>query len=828
MRTQTLQAPMQVVQMTGDVLVVLANGATRPLLPGEVLPAGTTLQLADDATLQLAPPDGGAPADAANAAPSGDAVPQPAATGVGAEVAAIQQALLEGVDPTLTLEATAAGGAPAAGGGGAGGSGNGGFVSIDRTGDSTLATAGFDTTYQAGATTDVLNPVAATVVDVPAPVITPDGSSVSESNLSTSNELDTDLVDGTQAGQGSTTVQGNLNVDFGGATGSVSFLPVETQPALTSGGQPLVWVVSDDGLTLTGSVNGTVIVTVTLAADGSSYTVDLDGALDNGADPLAIAIGIQAQNDAGAITSGQIVLTVADDAPLAQDDVLSVGEDDTTTVTGNVLVNDQVGADGAVVTAQTVTNELGSLVLGTDGQYSFTLNSSNPSVQALTEGETLTQVYSYTLTDADGDTSTANLTITITGSDDGIVITDLTPSTQGGEGVVFEDDLANGSDASKESLSVEGTFSVSAPDGLQSITIGGVVVTLAQLQDAAANPVALSSALGNSLTITGFSDGVVSYTYTLLGNEAHPAAGNDVLLDNTSILVTDRDGDTASSNLSIQIVDDVPTAVADSASIAEDAELLTIEGNVLTSDTQGADGAVVTPQTVESALGTLELESNGEYSFTLNNSNPSVQALTEGETLTQVYSYTLTDADGDTSTANLTITITGSDDIPTIEAHGEGLGGSETGLPDGSGIAADAQASGSFSIGDSDGLDDIKSLTIAGTTLNVVAGQTVAALVGSVVDTPYGQLTLDSFDVDTGTFSYSYQLLRNVDNDDPTLINANTDGFTETISLSVSDGTNSADTSFGVYIADDTVNAVDDGPFTVTEDAEFPLNTISG
>lgn len=237
---------------------------------------------------------------------------------------------------------------------------------------------------------------------------------------------------------------------------------------------------SDDGLTLTGSVNGTVIMTVTLAADGSSYTVDLDGALDNGADPLAIAIGIQAQNDAGAITSGQIVLTVADDAPLAQDDALSVGEDDSTTVTGNVLVNDQVGADGAVVTAQTVTNELGTLVLGTDGQYSFTLNSSNPSVQALTEGETLTQVYSYTLTDGDGDTSTANLTITITGSDDGIVITDLTPSTQGGEGVVFEDDLANGSDASKEPLSVNGTFNVSAPDGLQSITIGGVVVTLAQ------------------------------------------------------------------------------------------------------------------------------------------------------------------------------------------------------------------------------------------------------------------------------------------------------------------------------------------------------------
>ena len=66
----------------------------------------------------------------------------------------------------------------------------------------------------------------------------------------------------------------------------------------------------------------------------------------------------------------------------------------------------------------------------------------------MTEGETLTQVYSYTLTDADGDTSTANLTITITGSDDGIVITDLTPAGEGGEGGVFGGGLANGSGAS--------------------------------------------------------------------------------------------------------------------------------------------------------------------------------------------------------------------------------------------------------------------------------------------------------------------------------------------------------------------------------------------
>jgi large repetitive protein len=395
MRTQTIQAPMQVVQMTGDVLVVLANGATRPLLPGEVLPAGTTLQLADTATLQLAPPAANTPAEVEHAAPAGETTAQPAApTGVPTDIAAIQQALLQGGDPTLNLQATAAGGAPAAGGGGAAGSGNGGFVSIDRVGDATLATAGFDTSYQASTTTDVLSPAAATAVDATAPVISPDSGAISESNLSTSNVGDADLVNGSSAGQAPTTIQGNLNIDFGGAAGTVSFQPVDTQPALSSGGQPVIWTLSADGLTMTGSVGGNVILTLVLAADGSSYSIDLDGPLDNGADPLTINIGIQAQNDAGVVTNGDIVLTVADDVPLAQNDAASVTEDVATVVTGNVLTNDTQGADGASVTPQTVEDALGSLVLGSDGQYTFTLNNANPTVQGLTTGESLTQVYS--------------------------------------------------------------------------------------------------------------------------------------------------------------------------------------------------------------------------------------------------------------------------------------------------------------------------------------------------------------------------------------------------------------------------------------------------
>lgn len=63
------------------------------------------------------------------------------------DIAALQQAILAGTDPTQAFEAAAAGGAPAADniGGVAGASGNGGFVTIDRTGDSTISSAGFDT-----------------------------------------------------------------------------------------------------------------------------------------------------------------------------------------------------------------------------------------------------------------------------------------------------------------------------------------------------------------------------------------------------------------------------------------------------------------------------------------------------------------------------------------------------------------------------------------------------------------------------------------------------------------------------------------------------------
>ncbi|PJG59377.1 retention module-containing protein, partial [Aeromonas cavernicola] len=153
----TLQQAVTITQLTGELYLVNADGSRTQLAEGDVVPQGAviatqgggsfmgqgelfTLPPADDARLVGEPDD------------EGVALAQLQTGDLPDEISALQQAILGGVDPTQTFEAAAAGGAPAAGGGiggVVGSSGNGGFVTIDRTGNATIAEASFDTTYNA-------------------------------------------------------------------------------------------------------------------------------------------------------------------------------------------------------------------------------------------------------------------------------------------------------------------------------------------------------------------------------------------------------------------------------------------------------------------------------------------------------------------------------------------------------------------------------------------------------------------------------------------------------------------------------------------------------
>ncbi|QLF92694.1 hypothetical protein HW090_05595 [Pseudomonas sp. ABC1] len=642
------------------------------------------------------------------------------------------------------------------------------------------------------------------------------------------------------------------------------------------------------------------------------YDNSVPGRGDNGLDEVPLVV-----TDAGGESAnGKLVINIIDDAPKAEDDANRVTEDATAPVTGNVIGGsgassddeaDRVGADGATVTAigsdnvttntSTLSNgalvikgEFGTLTIHPDGSYSYQLDNDNAEVNALKNGDTLSEVFTYTLTDDDGDADTAKLTITIDGRTDGtptIVPKDVNGSdpsdfTQLGHVTVHERGLT-GADSTHISA---GSITITTPDGLDSIVIGGEPVSLAQLlaldPSDASTHVEINTPEGK-LTLTGFNAttsvggvptlGELQFSYELKNVQNTPATQADPSAglgnsESVPLKVIDAGGAEATGNLVITIVDDVPVARDDASEIDEND--LSVTGNVVTgqapgdeADTLGADGAEVTgvvsgtvqagshvpdgnvSTTVTGQYGSLTLNPDGSYTYTLDNDNPAVNALKDGKTLDEVFSYTLTDDDGDQSTATLTITINGKTDGPPTIVPKDGNGSDdpatvatighatvqESGLVDGDGSE---KTTGVIDITAPDGLEKI---TVGGRELDLT---TLGALDPADptthirIPTPYGELVITGFDVTTsvggvptvGELHYSYELTTPYDNSVP----GRGDNGLDEVPLVVTDaGGESANGKLVINIIDDAPKAEDDAN-RITEDATAPVtgNVIGG
>ncbi|WP_417662524.1 retention module-containing protein [Pseudomonas sp.] len=273
------------------------------------------------------------------------------------------------------------------------------------------------------------------------------------------------------------------------------------------------------------------------------------------------------------------LISFRDDAPTAVDDCAQtlVEGNSSNVASGFVLTNDLAGNDGGKAfvgwnnplnsAAIAELSKYGTLVLNnTTGEYSFTLNNSDPDTVALADGQKISQSLEYTMRDFDGDISTATLTIKIVGSDTGVTVEGL--NVEGGELSFNEENLANGSSPNAALLSDDGTFTITAGDGISSIQIGSSSFTFAQLQGATpSTPLSIDSPAG-VLHITGFTGtiggGTVSYSYTLQDPSMHPtASGENTIVEQFAIKVTDLDGDTDSATLDVTVIDDLPTAVDD-------------------------------------------------------------------------------------------------------------------------------------------------------------------------------------------------------------------------------------------------------------------------
>ena len=563
-------------------------------------------------------------------------------------------------------------------------------------------------------------------------------------------------------------------------------------------------------------------------------------------------VTVTVTDPAGNSSEHDFVWTVTNPPPVAKDDTgetdeytpLVVDAKDGVLKNDNDLDGDQLYVTG-IVAGETkpaapgglnteIKGKYGTLTLQEDGSYVYTPDKSKPVVRALEDGETLEDTFSYTMTDREGGEDDAVLRITINGvSDPGLVIEDKNGAEVGANSI-----------AEDATSPVTGTFKVTAYDGIKEISVGGVTVTAAQLADLAANPVAIPGTEG-TLTLTGFDPitGAVTYSYQQTGTNKDHSFGKDKVTDSFGVIVTDSGGaSTTPQDLVILITDTAPVAKPDTNEVTEDSGVAAT-GNVITgtgADDVGADAVTVTgvvkgtvaadPKTevtgsvggtgIDGEYGALVLDSNGDYTYTLNDSDPRVNALQDKETLTDTFSYTIKDADGDWSTTTVTITINGrTDGNPTIVPEDKNGADPSDLLTAGqvtvyeSGLTTDDPSGQSKTAGGEitvQALDGLVSVSVAGQTFDLDALASLSPT-NVAINTEYGILTLNGFTpvlvdgiIVGGELTYSYELTKPFNNTEPGE-EGDQNGL-DTLDLKVVDAGNAE--SAGSLI----INIIDDAP----------------
>ena len=523
----------------------------------------------------------------------------------------------------------------------------------------------------------------------------------------------------------------------------------------------------------------------------------------NGENTISLTgLNVVATDTDGDPASATVSITVIDDIPDAVADLAkTVAEDAAGTIGGNLLTNDTQGADGAAVISVTiggVTTAVaagGTTIVTTNGTYvinaggvagAWTFDPNSNLVNNLAD---IDASFSYTLRDGDGDLDPAVQPITIT---DGANPT----STKNASITVNEEGIDNGNakgSVNNNSENDSDTVSFQAgSDNITAIAFGDVAGLTVDVNGILGPDIAwtrvsgtqITGSIGGILAITinlnppalpilAGASGSATVSVILSDNFPHPDANgeNTISLTGLNVVATDTDGDPASATVSITVIDDIPDAVADLAkTVAEDAAG-TIGGNLLTNDTQGADGAAVISVTIGgvttavAAGGTTIVTTNGTYvinaggvagAWTFDPNSNLVNNLAD---IDASFSYTLRDGDGDLDPAVQPITITdGANPTSTknavIALDEEGLG-----TPNATGTNPTATSeSASDTVSFTAGSDNIASVVFgltAGITLTDYAGpaivwspgggNTVTGTIGGIV-----AITLSLSSVTTG------------------------------------------------------------------------------
>ncbi|WAC44493.1 VCBS domain-containing protein [Pseudomonas sp. SL4(2022)] len=315
-----------------------------------------------------------------------------------------------------------------------------------------------------------------------------------------------------------------------------------------------------------------------------------------------------------------VIVAGTNDAPVLAAQTQAVTEDGAQ-LQGHMVATDVDASDTQVFSTAQV---IDGFTLNADGSYSF--DPANAAYQHLATGQTQNLVIPITVTDSAGATSTQNLTITITGANDGAVISGVAT------GTVTED----------LTLSVSGQLAITDAD------------------DGQAHFVAQTATAGSYGSLTLSEDGHWQYQLDNSKPEVQALKSTETATD--TFTVHSADGSSHSITVTIQGQrDSVVIGGVDVGVVKEDVSAVTGGHLVAT----GESAEFVPVSSLRTTLGEFSMDADGAWSYTLDNSATTAQALKDGETTTDNVSITHTDG----TTHTITITVMGTNDAPVLAAQ---------------------------------------------------------------------------------------------------------------------------------------------------------------
>ena len=456
-----------------------------------------------------------------------------------------------------------------------------------------------------------------------------------------------------------------------------------------------------------------------------------------------------------------MVITVTGVGPVGSADTATATESQTLTVNtaGGVLTNDtggdteslavtnvsSNGTSNSGVAGAGVLGTYGTLTVAADGSYTYIANTA--AAEALDAGDSVTEIFTYTVKDDDDkNSSTATLTVTINGANDPIVAVDDTDS-------VNEDATISRTVSDTKELDHDDT-DVDGDDTSGNFTITGI--RTGSKDGTGATGTVGASLTGEYGTLTVNANG--SYTYVADQTKSDELVTGQTATDTFTYTVSDGTA-TSTANLTFTVTginDNDPVAVDDTDTVPK-GETITRAANTtfaLNADDTDADGESLTisgirlgqsegggdPGTLGSGLvgtyGTLTLNADGSYSYVADQA--AADALKRGESKIEYFNYTVTDGTNE-DIGVIAITVTGKSDPPVPKDDILEIDAGATGVKD---------ASKGVLKNDTD--PDGDSLTVNTIRTGEETGTGTSGTIGSPLTGTYGDLTINS----DGSYEY--------------------------------------------------------------------------